>query len=230
MASSYLKLKNKIVALRKEGRTYGEIKKTYNVPKSTISCWLKDVKIPFVKRVEMKKRTHERWIKLNKIASEKRSLISFLARKNIQDIAEKEIKKVTINDLKLIGAVLYWAEGNKKYPWSIRFSNSDPQIIRIMMRFLKEICRVPKETIRARVHLYPKMDYKKTLCFWSKTTGLPINNFYRPQLQISKASKGKRKTNTLPYGTLHLIAGNTKVASTVKGWIHGIIKKTQMRV
>ncbi len=225
MASSYLRLKNKVIALRKKGRTYGEIKKIHDIPKSTISYWLKNIQIPFVRKAEMKKRTHERWIKLNKIASEKRSLISLLARENIQEIAEKEIKKITTNDLKLIGTALYWAEGNKKYPWSIRFSNSDPQIIRIMMRFLKEICCIPKETIRARVHFYPMMDYEKTLRFWCKITDLPIKNFYHPQLQVSKASKRKRDTNTLPHGTLHLIAGNTKLASTVKGWIRGIIEK-----
>jgi len=95
-----------------------------------------------------------------------------------------------------------------------------------MMKFFREICHIPDEKIKALVHIYPGLNYKKVLTFWTKIAKLPKKNFYKPQTQISRASKRKRDRNTLPYGTLHLTAGNTLITSQVKGWIQGILEKT----
>jgi len=90
------------------------------------------------------------------------------------------------------------------------------------MRFFREICNIPDKNIKARVHLYPGMDQQKTIDYWKKITALSKNNFNKPQIQVSRASKRIRPRNTLPYGTLHLTAGNTENACIVKGWLRGI--------
>ena len=93
------------------------------------------------------------------------------------------------------------------------------------MRFLREICNIPDSKITARIHLYPEINYQKTLNFWRKITKLPKKNFKPPQIQVSRASKGKRPKNTLPYGTLHLTVNSTELTCKVKGWIRGISEK-----
>ena len=59
-----------------------------------------------------------------------------------------EIKKLSKQDLLLLGASLYWAEGYKKAIikngqersyHAISFSNSDPAMIKIFIEFLKKI-------------------------------------------------------------------------------------------
>jgi len=87
------------------------------------------------------------------------------------------------------------------------------------MRFFREICNILDEKIKTRIHLYPGINQQKATNYWRKITGLPKENFHPPQIQISRASKGKRPRNTLSYGTLHLTMNNTEMTCKVKGWI-----------
>src|SRR3989339_2102196 len=224
--SSAKGLKPLIISLRKNGKTYSEIRAIYNIPKGTLSYWLKDVIIPEKEKIRMQKRAYAKWRKGNKIFIERRITEAKKIRDDAKQKAAKEIRNI---NLKQIGSALFWAEGGKKQRNHIRFCNSDPEIIKIMMRFLREICHLTDRKIKARAHIYPRMDYKKVIGFWSKITKLPRKNFYTPQFQISRASKRKRQINTLPYGTLHLTAGDTESACKVKGWVQGIINEAQIK-
>lgn len=225
MPSSKRKEKAAVIALRKEGKTYSEIREIYAVPKGTLSDWLKNVKIPAKARREMKKRSYKRWKKKNEVFIKKRIEEARKNRLTFENEGKKEIKRLTHKDLKLIGSALYWAEGSVKNRNFLRFANADSEIIRIIMKFFRKVCGISDKKIKARVHIYPGINYQNTLNFWRKITKLRQGNFYKPQIQVSRASQGKRKKNTLPYGTLHLTAGNTKITCKVKGWIKAICKK-----
>jgi len=220
----------RIISLRKKGKTYGEIVNILKLPKSTVAWWLRGgVKIPKSLEKQMLERSRKKWRnninEFNKVYAKIRSEEAARIREDIKKKASKEIKNLSKKDLQLIGCALYWAEGTKKNRWHVCFSNSDSEIIRIMMRFFREICKIPDEKIKARIHLYPQMDQQKTTNYWKKITALPKKNFNKSQIQVSRASKSKRPRNTLPYGTLHLTAGNTKMACRVKGWVRGISEK-----
>ena len=219
----------KIITLRRQGKTYGEIEKILKLPKSTVAWWLRGIKIPKTTEKQIFKRCKKKWrrniVAYNKIYAKIRSQEANKIREGHKEKGFREIKKLTKKDLKIIGSILYWAEGNTKNRHILRFANSDPEIIRIMMKFFREPCNIAKEKIKARIHLYPTTNQHKTTNYWKKITGLPKKNFHPPQVQISRASKGKRPRNTLPYGTLHLTAGNTEITCKVKGWIRGIAEK-----
>jgi len=219
----------RIIALRKQGRTYGEIEKTLKLPKSTVAWWLRNVRISKVLQKQILERSREKWRKniqtYNQFYSKIRSQKATKIRDEYKKRAAKEIKKLSRKDLKLIGAALYWAEGNIKNKNRLQFGNSNPLMIKTVMRFFRDICNIPDERITARVHIYPGIDYQKVLNFWSKLTKLSKKNFKGPQIQVSRASRSKRPRNTLPYGTLHLTVNNTELACKVKGWIEGISEK-----
>jgi len=216
----------RIITLRKKGKTHGEIAKILGLPKSTVSWWLKGVKISTSLQKQILERSREKWRKnimvYNKVYAKIRSREAAKIREEFQEKASKEIKELSKRDLKLIGAALYWAEGNIKNRNRLQFGNSNPLMIKVVMRFFREICNISNDKIGARTHIYPGIDYQKVLSFWSRVTKLPKSNFYAPQTQVSRASEGKRPRNTLPYGTLHLTVSNTKLACKVKGWIRGI--------
>jgi hypothetical protein len=214
----FIHLKPEVISLRKLGKSYSEIRKIYLIPKSTLSDWLKDIKMDPKIETELEKRAYE---KLKEESKKKRERALKL-REAIINKAKQKIKKIDKRDLLLIATALYWAEGNIKNKNRFQFGNSNPSMIKLMMRCLKEVCNIPEERIKARVHIYPGMNYSKVINFWLKITKLPKENFYPPQIQVSKASKGKRAKNTLPYGTLHLTVGSTELACKVKGWIQGI--------
>jgi len=214
------------IKLRKKKKSYNEISELLKIPKSTLHYWFKGkpwsekIKKDLTKKLQ--KSARNRLIAYSRIhaqeAAKKREEYKEKAFKEFS----KEIKRLSQRDLKLIGLALYWAEGANKNRNSLRFCNSDPLMIKIMMKFFREICNVPNEKIKARIHLYPKMSQKGATSYWRKITALPMKNFLKIQTQVSRASKGKRRKNTLPYGTLHLSVNSTELTSNVKGWIQGI--------
>lgn len=137
--------------------------------------------------------------------------------------AEEEMPAAFSNlGLKILGTALYWAEGYNATRNIFLFSNSNPDMIKVMMRFLKEVCKVPIDKIKGRVNIHPHLDIRKAEGFWSEVTKIPKWNFNKPLLAISKASKQKK--DSLPLGTFNIIICDVRVISKIKGWIKGLIK------
>jgi len=219
----------RIITLRKKGRTYTEIANALKIPKSTVAWWLKDVKIPESLEKQILERSRRKWSRniaiYNKFYGKIRSREAARIRDKYKEKAAKEIKRLFKKDIKLIGAALYWAEGSTKNRNSLRFGNSNPLMIKTIMKFFREVCNIPDEKIKARIHLYPGINHQEATNYWKKIAKLSKKNFHKPQVQISRASKGVRPRNTLPYGTLHLTVNNTEITCRVKGWIRGISER-----
>lgn len=225
---SHIHLKNKALLLRKNGKSYNDIRKVLDIKsKGTLSHWFKNIKLS--------KKSIKLLEKNNKLAH-KRGL--FIANKNRKIRIESEntkayiegqnlIQQITKKEILLIGVILYWGEGTKseKVPVSLSFSNSDPFMISVYMRFIREILKIPEEKIRAGIHIYPSISVEEARKFWSKITKLPEDRFYIIT-QISKSSQNKRPFNKLPYGTIAIKINNRKQFYKVKGMIKGIILKS----
>lgn len=218
--------KEAAINLRQKGKTCGEIVSILNAPKSTVWSWIRNISLSEKIKKEILDKGKEKCRKnIIDYNTKVRPVEAARIRDNWTNQAKREIKNISENELRLIGSALYWAEGNTKNRNRLQFSNCDPFLIKVAIKFFREICKVNNSKICARVHIYPGIDYEKTLNFWSEITNLSKQNFYSPQVQISRASKGKMPRNTLPYGTLHLTICNTELASRVKGWIQGISEK-----
>ncbi|MFH1413590.1 MAG: DUF5118 domain-containing protein [Candidatus Omnitrophota bacterium] len=90
----------------------------------------------------------------------------------------------------------------------------------MMMKFLEEVCGVPKAKIKGRINIHPHLNIKQAKKFWLGITEIPKNNLNRPLLVVSRASRQKR--DTLPLGTFNIIVGDVILASKIKGWIKGL--------
>lgn len=211
--------------LRKKGLSYNEINKVLNVSKSTLSTWLKDM--PFSQSIKRNKIIEAKkiWAKNISEFNKKRSLAYQSNLKKQLEECSKEVPKIDKKALFWLGLALFWAEGGKREKWMVRFTYSDPKMIKIMMRFFREICNVNSEKIKLRVHLYPEMNENKIIQYWSKITNVLTDNFYKSQIQVSKSGSGKRPKNRLPYGTLHITILDSSLIKKIKGWNLGLIKR-----
>ncbi|MBU2564160.1 hypothetical protein KKA23_01075 [Patescibacteria group bacterium] len=216
--------KNKAIILRKKGKSYNEITKLLNIPKSTLSSWLKDIKMSKNVEKELWNKTRKKWaeniIKFNK----KRSEIAKEKAQKIQDLESKKIGLVSKRELFLIGTALYWAEGYKKSRWQVVFSNSDPIMVKIIMKFFREIMKINEEKIFATIQTHTNIKEEKALNYWSKITKIPKKRFRKTYKRITPSSKGVRPINTLPYGTIRIVISDVIVINRIKGWITGIGK------
>ena len=144
--------------------------------------------------------------------SKKRQVYTDEAKNDFSDLSER--------DLKIIGSMIYWGEGGKTSRNVARISNSDPIIIKVIMRYFREICGVPNSKFRASVHTFTHANIEKTISHWVKVSGIPREHFYKPYIKPSSASLDKRKT--LPFGTMDIYVCDTKVFLRIMGWIEKI--------
>lgn len=207
--------------LRLKGKSYGEISKALSVPKSTLSSWFKDLKLPIKaqKLLEAKGRTtRESLMKFNR----RRTKAIQVENQKIRQETLKEIHSFSKYELLLIGTALYWAEGQKRGTNSmVKFVNSDPAMIALYLRFLREIIQVPEQRIYPSVRIHPNIEEHSTIGFWSKVTRIPRERF-KITRQISRASNGKRPRYSLPNGTLELCVSKRQKFFQIKGWIDGL--------
>src|SRR3990167_1070594 len=140
--------KNRAIKLRKKGLSYSEILKEVPAAKSTLSLWLRNVGLAKRQRQKLTEKKRLAQIKGAQVRHDQRIEKSRI----ITNRAFQEIGEITERELKLIGAALYWAEGSKQKEHNVSeqvmFSNSDPLMISVFLRWLVNICRISKQEHR----------------------------------------------------------------------------------
>lgn len=100
----------------------------------------------------------------------------------------------------MAGAMLYLCEGTKlrkdlrfknTYIYSIEFTNSNPKIISLFLRFMRKELEVSQDRIRGQLFIYPDLDFKKVVKIWSHETGIPLRQFQKVIMLKTKISKFK---------------------------------------
>lgn len=120
-------------------------------------------------------------------------------------------------NLRTAGIMLYWAEGGKSGN-VVKFTNSDPEMVRIFLKFLRIICGIDKDRLKALIHIYPDHDEKKLLSLWVKKTGIPKEHFYKSYLHQGKPGTYKNKSR---YGTLAISYPDKRLLEIILKWIDG---------
>jgi len=220
--------KEKAINLRIQGLSYGQIQAILAIPKSTLSCWLKDIELSETAKHKILARVHNTsvaaLIRRNKLqttlAQDRSNLIRVLAKKEFRVLLKNKTKR----NLFLTGVSLYWAEGYKQGAYggknkNIDFTNSDPKMVKLMLNFFTEICSVDKSKIKIQLMAHKNLNHNQAINFWSKLLKLPKNNFNKVySLPIRPSSR----PNRLAHGTVHLRFSDVKVFFRIIGWLDGL--------
>ncbi len=181
--------------LRKKGRSYGDIQKELGLSKSTVSGWCADVALT-------NKQRHALLHSPKRLAAQKKGARANKDKREnevsiIKKTAKMEISNLTPAAFHVAGAMLYWAEGTKKTNTAV--SNSDPRIIRFMVSWFERILQVLPKQLTAHLHIHYGNDEYRIKKFWSRLTGIPLNNFGKSFL---KPPGTGHRTNILPNGII----------------------------
>jgi len=214
--------KREAVELRIKGWSLNSISRKLNVSKSTVSLWVRDIKLSDKQKNKLKTNSY------TTESIEKRRLSRLKNEENkrcdLINKAYKEINDIDREILFFIGLALYWAEGSKsKHKRNVEFSNSDPKMITLMMKFFRDFCNIPAEKFRGHVYLHPHLDREKAELYWSKVSGIPKNQFFKTTQAHNKASKNKK--DNLPYGTFSINIGSVKLFLKIHGWTKAVSDK-----
>jgi hypothetical protein len=218
------------IKLRKEGKTYNEILSVVPVSKSTLSLWLRSVQLSKHQNQRITLLKHKS--QLRGAAARKRIRIE--ETQNIYKTSKNTLGVFTKRDLFILGIGLYWAEGTKEKEYRpsvpVEFANSDPKMIIMYLKWVKEFLNVKDEDIQLILHIHENhlknIDSFKQ--FWVKTTGLSLQNF--ASIVIKKHNpKTKRMNIKDTYrGLLAIrVKRSTMHNRRIQGWIYGIIDSAQ---
>lgn len=177
--------RQRAIELRRQGKTYSEIKEELNVPKATLSGWLSDFQLSKdeLARLEASiKRRKYLGIEKTRITKKKKRQRRL---KRIYEEQKERLLPINKRELYLCGLFLYWGEGMKGLRSGVSLNNTDPKVVKFYYLWLTETLGVPETKIKVVVHLYKDMDIEKTLDYWSRFLNIPVNQFIKPYIKES---------------------------------------------
>lgn len=116
--------------------------------------------------------------------------------------------------------MLFWAEGSRNRH-VVEFVNSDPEMVRFFVAFLRRWFPQCEEKIRVTCNLFADHAGRQRDIedFWLTSLGLPRSALRKSTVnRYSKYSQKKRR-NKLPYGTCKLTLSDTRIVQHLYGAI-----------
>jgi hypothetical protein len=194
---------------REEGLSVGDIATAVSVSKSTVSRWVADV--------ELTKEQQERLLvkQKNNLVQKGADTIKEKAMRRRLRWQQEGRRRPIDNPRYVAGCMLYWAEGSKSRN-TLCFANSDPEMMRVFISFLRDFFDVDESTLTIRVNCYLNngLTIEEIRQHWLDVTQLPGSCWRKPIIKKGGHSRGK-----LPYGTCTLKVGNCRVVQTIFGSI-----------
>lgn len=186
-------LKEKVRVMRLGGSTYSQIRQNFQIPKSTLSEWCRE--LPRPKHLYFENR--RQWLEdIRKISSEsikrKRNLeVEMIAQKVKQEVKSWDFLGLESVQKSLLG-ILYWAEG-QKLPLRgspVKFVNTDPRLVLLFLTLLRNCYQLDESKLRVRLHLHWYHNIGKIRKFWSELLGIDESRFGK--VYIKRRSKTKK--------------------------------------
>lgn len=193
--------------MRQEGFTIPHIAETLEVSRSTVSVWLRDVKVS-------ESITSQIATAAAKKRSKSRSLTCLKQRLEYREMGCQAAQLK--DDLHHAACMLYWAEGTKKVN-SCVFSNSDPEMMLLFNNFLNKF--FPNEPKTLSIQFHADSSREEVCRYWSNLLGIPNFGFV---LEKDSSKNGTRK-NRHKYGVCSIVVNSTQVVQHIYGAINEYI-------
>lgn len=188
--------------LRKDkGLSIRQISKILGVSVGSVSSWVKDI--------ELSKEQKEKLLNQNpafsKMTLYSRSLSQESLKKRNETYRQRRIefqeqgrqKAKQKSWLHSVGCMLYWAEGSKGKN-SLVFCNSDIEMMKLFIRFLKEEMKITSNEISFSINVYLEngFDVKQIEQYWLDQLVLPKECLRKTIINsLPKSSQGYKKIN-----------------------------------
>lgn len=214
----------KALTLRKNGYSIGTIAKKLSVSKSTVSGWCRDIALSEKQILLIAERSKHHATANLLLASEKQRKERQRNTEKMEKMGKREIGKLSLRDIQLIGLGLYWGEGYKKGSQELGFTNSDPAMINFYIEWLEKIYEISKTDLILRVSINNQHSDRtiEVVNYWSTVTNVPCSQFTKTSL-LHIHSKKIYKNITTHFGTLRVkVRKGTNLRRRILGSIEAI--------
>lgn len=112
-----------------------------------------------------------------------------------------------------VGIGLFWGEGNKVNKNSVRLGNSDPELVKYFLTFLRRLYKIDESKLRFGLQLFSDIPKNKALRYWSKQLGVPKSQFQK--VIVSRSMNKGTYRKKAAYGVLTIYFSNTKLRDII---------------
>ena len=200
--------------MRRSGKSYREIRDALKIPLSTLSEWFTDVgwSKEMAKTLAARAQVQHtaRLIELDRV----RGLHLIHAYDGARKEAREDLEVLKYNPLFIAGLMLYWGEGDKATKSQVRLANTDPELIRLFVFFLRKVCNIPEKKIGISILTYPDIDDKANRQYWSEVSGIIPERFLKSVL-----IQGRHKTRRLGHGVCSVYVSSTYFKVKMLEWL-----------
>jgi transposase-like protein len=171
-------------ALRAEGHTLADIAQKLGVSKSSVSLWVRGVPFtPSPRRYGPQRRRQPlRERRLREVEQLNRQ-------------GKTRIGKLSDEAFFIAGLALYAGEGAKG-DGLVKFSNSDPEMVRFFCAWFRRFFAVDESRLRCSVYLHQGLDLGSTEAFWSELTRIPKAQFGKAYRAVPDPSISAEQART----------------------------------
>lgn len=207
--------REKAFELRHQNRSYKFISRELTIPMGTLAGWFKNE--PWSKKIRDRlsaeiSLANPKKLQLMAQANRERWKLRY---EEYRTAAVREFSKFKDDPLFLAGIMLYWGEGEKMPKSSrVRLANSELEMIRIFYLFLTRTLKISPDKINAWLLLYPDLIDSVQKNFWSKATGLSLEQFKK-----SIYIKGRHPKKRLSFGVCTIVVNSRALKERMLKWL-----------
>jgi transposase-like protein len=119
------------------------------------------------------------------------------------------------------GVMLYWGEGDKANKNAVRLSNSDPEVVRFFLGFLRTYFGLEDSRVRVTCNLFADHVIRQPQIerYWLDVLNLPETALRASTVNVYSKYSQKKRQNKLPYGTCRLAVHDTRIVQSIFGSI-----------
>jgi transposase-like protein len=201
---------------RDEGAPIKEIARRIGVAASSVSVWVRDIELTAAQERELLRRNpaYNRQLSGTKVQAANRRAERVAYQEEGRSLARRR------ESCHVAGCMLYWAEGEKDRN-SLRFYNSDPEMVSFFVRFLKKYFDLQDEEIRITCNLFADhvQRQREIEQFWLDVAQLSERSLCKSYVNVYSKHSKKKRANRLPYGTARVTVCRTRVVQSIFGAI-----------
>ena len=204
-----------------EGESIKVIARKLGVCKSSVSGWVRDIKLTGEQEAVLYARGS--WNANQKKGSDGMARKARQCRREYQE--EGRRKAIGCDREYAIGCALYWAEGNKSRN-AAGMANTDVDMLRRFVRFLRRYFGSADDDFRVSVmaHLDNGVNERDIKGYWLRELGLPDSCSRAFVLKTKYYPSANSKRNRHPYGCATVRTSSTEVVQQIYGSIQELFE------
>ena len=193
---------NRACDLRAEAWTLQEIADDLGVAKSSVSLWVRDV--VFVPKPRQR----------SPFAAPSSLRVAKLAQiDEMNQWGADQIGVLSDDAFLAAGVALYAGEGAKT-EGSVKFANSDPQMMAFFCSWFRRFFEIDEARLRVSVYLHQGLDLDAAQTHWSALTGVPRSQFHKGYRAVPDPSI---RTTKHEFGCCYFIYSCTRTHRQIMG-------------